>query len=157
MVMKLCECGCGQPAPIAKRTVNRVGWIKGLGKSFISWHNRHLHTFESRLKISEARKGNTHGLTHGHGGKENRSRTYNTWRSMKHRCNCQNAVNYHHYGGRGISVCDRWLNSFENFLADMGKRPDGTTIDRIDNDGNYEPGNCRWATHKQQYYNKRKL
>jgi hypothetical protein len=73
---------------------------------------------------------------------------------MKDRCTNQNHKSYNNYGGRGITVCERWMD-FRNFLQDMGERPEGMSIDRIDVNGDYEPGNCRWATAQQQSLNKR--
>lgn len=88
------------------------------------------------------------------GGKP--SPTYYSWRSMRVRCSNPKSKFYEYYGGRGIKVCDRWLNSFDNFLEDMGERLEGTTLDRIDCDGNYELSNCRWADKKTQMKNRKK-
>lgn len=82
--------------------------------------------------------------------------TWRSWRKMRDRCLNPNATGYKNYGGRGITICARW-NDFANFLADMGKRPAGKSLDRIDSNGNYEPSNCRWATSKQQGASRRNL
>lgn len=74
---------------------------------------------------------------------------------MRQRCTNPNNVKYPIYGGRGITVCERWLNSYANFVADMSERPEGMTLDRKNNNGNYEPGNCRWANSSTQNQNKR--
>ena len=90
----------------------------------------------------------THGMT--------KTVEYRTWFHMRERCEKATHPSYANYGGRGIRVCERWM-SFKNFFADMGRRPSPKhSIDRIDNDGNYEPGNCRWATAKQQMSNQRR-
>lgn len=83
------------------------------------------------------------------------SGTFKSWESMKQRCLNPKAPDYPNYGGRGIVICKRWQNSFDNFFADMGLRPDETSLDRIDVNGNYEPKNCRWATRSEQQRNKR--
>lgn len=81
---------------------------------------------------------------------------YSTWYGMKQRCNNPKDPKYKYWGARGISVCERWMNSFKAFVEDMGERPEGTTIDRINNDGNYEPCNCRWASYVEQNRNQRR-
>ena len=90
----------------------------------------------------------THGMV--------KSREYHSWKGMKQRCYDKACRDYKNYGARGIKVCDRWFDSFENFFSDMGTRPPNTSIERNENEGHYTPENCRWATAKEQRANQRK-
>lgn len=97
---------------------------------------------------AKAQRATTHGMT--------KTREYASWAKMQVRCFRETDRSFKHYGGRGITVCDRW-RSFENFFVDMGSCPPGKTLDRKDVNGNYEPGNCRWATDHQQARNRRNI
>lgn len=128
----LCKCGCGAYVGFAKRSDKRKSIVKDQPLSFIRGHSK---------------------VTHGHAGhKGNRSPTYRSWAAMKTRCSNPKAKDYVYYGERGIRVCDRW-KSFENFISDMGERPDGCTIERGNTDGAYEPTNCSWASQLVQVNN----
>lgn len=129
-----CRCSCG-----IEKTINGAGIKTGL---VVSCGCYHRETTAQRLRI------------HGHLVNEKHSPEYMTWRAMLRRCKDENFTDYAIYGGRGIAVCDRWLE-FTNFLADMGRRPDGSSLDRIDSDAGYSPDNCRWATAKEQARNMR--
>lgn len=125
-----CQCSCGNTT-----TVSSYGLGSGSTQSCGCLQ---------REKASEA--SSTHGLSN--------TREYRIWCAMKTRCTNENRDNYKHYGARGISVCSRWINSFENFFSDMGPCPsEQHSIERNDPDGNYEPGNCRWATQTEQMRN----
>jgi hypothetical protein len=113
---------------------------------------RNGHTRSCGCLGHEWTKSGKANLKHGQAKKGMISPEHKIWQGIIKRCTNPNNHKWHRYGGRGIIVCNRW-KIFENFLADMGERPKGLSIDRINNDGNYEPGNCRWATAKIQANN----
>lgn len=132
----VCDCGTTVEIPVGRLAVN------GRGTKSCGCLNRDvmLKTAKTRVK--------THGRSY--------TKTYKAWVSMKGRCNNPKAGSYKHYGGRGISVCSKWMESFEAFLADMGECPDNYSLDRINVEGNYEPANCRWADRITQANNTRR-
>jgi hypothetical protein len=96
-------------------------------------------------------------VRHGHARAGEVSKTHHSWTAMKQRCLNSKCPGYADYGGRGITICDRWIESFESFLSDMGEKPEGKSLDRIDNDGNYNPSNCKWSTPVEQASNRRPM
>lgn len=130
----LCRCDCGAEK-IARGQSLRCGDTRSCG---------------CLLRENGHRQGKAH-IIHGMEG----TPTYVSWCSMIQRCTNPKTAFYDRYGGRGIMVCQRWLNSFKAFLDDMGPKPPGTTLERKNGDGHYNPNNCKWAGHKEQAFNRR--
>lgn len=171
------SCGCAQQRPRVNAG-ERFGRLVALervsapGAHSVAWMCRCDCGSTTRVASSSLRSGNAtscgcrqrelagaqgrSNATHGHSRHHQPTPTYRSWSSMLARCTNPSDHAWADYGGRGIRVCDRWRESFEAFLADMGERPEGKTLDRFPNcDGNYEPGNCRWATDLEQQNNRR--
>ena len=147
----LCLCECGKLVRIKSGNFCN-GNSKSCGCLEIEKSTKRI--LETRDKaVAAAREENT---LHGHCKNNKETRTYHSWRSMKTRCTNPKADNYADYGGRDIKICDRWLDSFENFLEDMGPRPTWMTLNRLNVDGDYTPENCNWATQSEQSSNTRK-
>lgn len=146
----LCHCICGNEKIICGKEL-RNGDTKSCG--CIGSPIKRNISKEQDLQYKKIADKNLKSIVW-HGGTG--TSEYTIWKGIKRRCNNPKEKHYVEYGARGIKVCDRWLNSFPDFLSDMGVRPTKLhSIDRIDNDGNYEPSNCRWATKMEQGRNKR--
>lgn len=154
-------------------TARRFGRLTVIGFDAVVGHHLHWHCLcdcggVSSVRGSALKTGNTIscgcavaesmakiGRTNGT-HRMSRTREYHSWSTAKYRCYNPKSNKYQYYGARGIGMCERWLNSFEDFVADMGPRPNQRSLDRYpDLEGNYEPGNCRWATASQQNKNRR--
>ena len=130
-----CKCDCGN-----------IAYVQG--DKLINGYAKSCGCYRTANTIKRSTK-------HGQATRKNMTQEYRSYHDMKKRCYSSKNIGYKNYGGRGIKVCDRWLESFENFYNDMGKCPKGYSLDRINNDGNYEPSNCRWASNTTQGRNSR--
>ena len=144
--MAMCACDCGATSCVLTYNL-RNGNTKSCGCLA-----REVASARGRLTAPLMGELNT---THGHTRGHRNSPTYASWSDAKKRCHSPQNHRFADYGGRGIQMCARWRDSFDNFLADMGHRPPRMTLDRVRVNGNYEPGNCRWATHDEQAQNQR--
>ena len=131
-IMWQCVCDCGR-----SKVIDGAHLRKGVTRSCGCLNREMIASVGMRI---------THGLS--------KSRTYTSWLAMKNRCTRRSHIAYKNYGGRGITVCEEWLHSFETFLCEMGERPEGKTLDRVDSNAGYNKNNCRWATTTEQNENK---
>jgi hypothetical protein len=129
-----CQCDCGSTKDV------RAGNLQSGHTQSCGCRRREV------ASLAAIARSTKHGMA--------QTREYNSWVAMKDRCSNPSHRAYPRYGGKGISVCVRWIVSFENFYADMGPRPAGTSLDRRNSNGDYEPGNCRWATALEQRHNR---
>jgi hypothetical protein len=153
------------PLPLPKKKFGRltpIALFKATGEKFSilcvcdcgTVGNYERRKLGNRIKSCGCKRSSTHGLMKVNG---KRRSEYRSWDGMKSRCYVKTSYKYPNWGGRGIGVCKRWRNSFANFFKDMGPKPSPEhSLDRINNDGNYEPGNCRWATKREQALNQRR-